>query len=262
MSETTGKSGSAERLSAKSRIELNDSLGVMMERGKTGRKLAYVNEKQKAADAIAASWFKCRSQLEFRQHCARKKFQAELRNAPVLNGVLTAFRGRLFARGCAPASMEFGPPPNPSKVKSGRYNAACEPVLYLATTPTGVIAEVKTDDQEMILIAQRFRFDTKDMNIADLTGGGDLVLVPMVFDRAEHENEGESTYRSLVLAETVARCGYGGMLVPGVRGTPTDHYCNLVIFNPTPWTDWLDTSLPPVALAAHHNGTGEDQVAD
>ena len=131
----------------------------------------------------------------------------------------------------------MGPPPKKHS-REGRYNQSGEVVLYLASTIAGVRLELRTDHvcvQEYLL---------GDLRIADLTSDQLPGRLKAAFELAENagvDGRGGPANFDLphFLSEAISNAGYKGFLVPGVRGSVSSRYSNLVVFDPeSRWRDW------------------------
>jgi hypothetical protein len=142
---------------------------------------------------------------------------------------------------------ELGPPP-PGRGRAGRYNRHGESVLYLSDQRHGVERELSPARP---LFVQEYRLNVQDVRIADFTPSANVAsLINAVFDHAElveefsdddPSNANETRYWfSQAVAQLVARVGFDGMCVPGVRAREDGrHYRNLVIFQPGDrWRSW------------------------
>jgi hypothetical protein len=91
---------------------------------------------------------------------------------------------------------------------------------------------------------QRYDVPAAALGLADFTSPHVNELVGAVFDMAESADvEGRIGSSDFVFGQVVAalvrRAGFGGMLVPGVRGDQTVKYRNAIIFDPDErWIVW------------------------
>jgi hypothetical protein len=131
----------------------------------------------------------------------------------------------------------MGPPP-PSMPEGGRYNRPGSTVLYLCDCADGIRRELESDD----IFVQQYEVPVASLRIADL-----CERVPgnigAAFDFAESSNvpgrTGRADYEfSQFLAELVRTAGFNGMAIPGVRGSDSLHYRNIVIFEFENWRTW------------------------
>jgi hypothetical protein len=231
-------------------VMVSDEIGCTIQRAATGRHVSFLSRDEKRFDVLAADWFAADSERGFLDHPARREFEDALRTAPKLNGVLLGYRGRVFACTQVTDPYEFGPPPAPCSTH-GRYNRAGRPALYLATTVSGVVAELDRHQSDgSSLFCQRFSLDSRGLNIADLSRNDCSQTLAITFDYSELEREPTSYFKSQVLADSVERGGFDGMLVPGVRGSNENRYYNIVILGPgVRWAEWLDLEWVPQRIA-------------
>ena len=89
----------------------------------------------------------------------------------------------------------------------------------------------------------------KELKIANFTGLPEDHFVNSVFSYAEKCNLPERNSDNYTFSQAVGsivRGKYDGMIVPGVRGKPGAHYCNVVLFKKLDeWQTWVSNSIPP-----------------
>src|ERR1700690_2287479 len=91
-------------------------------RGNTGRTLSHLTPEEESEDLLVQRWFACESEDQFARHSVRATIEKALRDAPKVDGVIHAYRGRKFGSDKdAPSSCEFGPRPSRGAI-AGRYN--------------------------------------------------------------------------------------------------------------------------------------------
>jgi len=117
--------------------------------------------------------------------------------------------------------------------------------LYLATSASGVVRELCSELPPVDLYCQNYRLPLGVLRVVDFSSPDLENFVHIAFDYAEYGlgsggiNDREYGF-SQVLAEIVEAAGYEGMIVPGVRGTPDDRYCNVVLFSAESWKEWVE----------------------
>jgi hypothetical protein len=158
------------------------------------------------------------------------------------------FRGRFLSE--PPASFrDFGPPP-PERPTRGRYNAEGTPALYLCSTRAGVVRELGQTPVGCELWIGQFRI-LPELRMADARELPIDSLAAAVFWLIEH---GRNRRQYPPLGERVGHLissDYDGLIVPGVRGEPTELYWNALIFRPTDrWFRLIDQTVQPEVLGA------------
>jgi hypothetical protein len=84
------------------------------------------------------------------------------------------------------------------------------------------------------------------LSLVDLSDVNAHAALHFAFDRAERlDLNFEAAQR---LADVVRELSIDGIIVPGVRGTKTHHYTNLIIFDCLDWASRVDTSQLPELL--------------
>lgn len=209
------------------------SLSKVVTRGHTGRHITVDR------DFYRAQTFAERSTLALRLSPWAWRVAHELRNAPVVAlSPLVLFRAR--PDNCSIRGWEEMGPPPVGGAPDGRYNRAGESVLYLSNSEEGVRVEVAAGRiciQEYVIYAPPLR-------IADLGSEGASNLLHAAFDLAEKARvpgrSGPATYAfSNFLARSICRSGFDGFIVPGVRGSSSIRYYNVVLFRPErTWRSW------------------------
>ncbi len=156
------------------------------------------------------------------------------------------FRGRFLSEPSA-SFRDFGPPP-PERTTRGRYNGEGTPALYLSSTKAGVIRELGSTPVGCELWIQRFRL-LSELRMADARELPIDSLAAAVFWLIEH---GRNRRQYPRLGERIGHlisCDYDGLIVPGVRGDPTELYWNAVVFRPGDrWIRLIDQSEQPEVL--------------
>jgi len=154
------------------------------------------------------------------------------------------FRGRFLSE--PPSSLdEFGPPPE--HTRRGRYNAEEIPVLYLCSTRAGVIRELGPSPVGRELWIRQFRI-LPELWMADARELPIDSLAAAVFWLIEH---GQDRCKFPRIGERIGHlisCDYDGLIVPGVRGEPTELYWNAVVFRPANrWVRLIEENEQPEA---------------
>jgi hypothetical protein len=175
---------------------------------------------------------------------AHSELEEELLESLVPGALDSAhFRGRFFST--SPESWScFGPPPS-VLAKAGRYNPAGSSALYLASSKDGVERELSNVDADGDLWIQQFRL-VPELRLADARNLGTQSLAAAVFWLLESSRERD---RFLCLGHRLGQLvatEFDGLIVPGVRGEPTQLYWNVVIFRPhNRWTQLVDKHAQP-----------------
>lgn len=236
---------------------LSDQVGCSLTRGATGRTTNYESPEHHLQEELVKKWAGAENKEALLSHPTANKFGSMISETPVINGTtLVCYRGSyrrpdMFPR---PLQHHFGPPPL-ELTEAGRYNIAGEPVLYLCTTNYGVAYEKQEDSNPIRdLFCQEYILDLSVLRLADFADPKLDNFIQIVFDYAENGIRGgnidKSEYLfSQVVAATVEKKGFSGMLVPGVRGTPEHRYQNVVIFKPEIiWKQFVNMDLEPVCI--------------
>jgi hypothetical protein len=167
--------------------------------------------------------------------------------ASAIEGTLEGplFRGRFFKE--SPNSVfEFGPPPA-ELTRRGRYNDAGHPVLYLCSSPSGVVRELGPSRPGWSVWFQRFRLpsELKILDARRLSDDSFASAVFWVIESSRNRSEGDPPRLGTRVAELIA-LRYDGMVVPGVRGEPGDLYSNAIIFRPGDrWKGYVEPGSTP-----------------
>jgi RES domain-containing protein len=134
-----------------------------------------------------------------------------------------------------PTATRMGAPEE-SQAPAGRYNEQHVPVLYLCLQYQGAIREMERPNSQSreALWLQKYRLPLDELSVLDVRATGGDNWVRTVFDyceTSERERDSDKPYPcSRRIAGLVKRAGYNCMLVPGVRGDPTFHYTNAIVF--------------------------------
>lgn len=226
------------------------TVGCELTRGATGRTTRSMDPEEVSDDLLVAEWSRAESVEAMLLHPGAVRFAELMRLQPQRAlGTMQAYRGRpQNAITGDPEPSNFGPPPV-ARTTLYRYNEEGNPVLYLASTPAGVWAEL-THRGPCPLFCQEFIVDLSSMRILDASCSTLHNFLQHAWDAAERLELREYMF-SRALAKLVRAAGFEGMVVPGVRGTRDGRYCNLVVFEPEPhWQDWLAPGRAPFAIEA------------
>lgn len=205
---------------------LSGSLSNVVIRGHTGRRIA-VDRDFYRAQKLAE-----RSTLALRLSPWTWRVAQELRNAPVAAmSPLVLFRAR--PDDSSIHGWEQMGPPGVGRAPDGRYNRAGTSVLYLSDSEEGARLEVPAGR----IWIQRYVIHAPPLRIADLASEEASNLLHAAFDLAEKARvpgwSGPATYAfSQFLARSICRSGFDGFIVPGVRGSSSIRYHNVVLFRP------------------------------
>ena len=232
-------------------MKITDEISCTITRARTGRSVSFRSSEEKRIDSLAAPWFAASNESEFRAHPAAQQFAEAAGNAPLATVRINCYRGRLFTTDSVTDPFEFGPPPR-TDAGHGRYNAAGNSALYLASTVVGVAAELARHRRDgMYLFCQSFSVALQALRVANLAAADIMPIFKICFDYSEQELAPEKYFKSQVLAELISCAGFNGFLVPGVRGFKENRYQNLVLFDPgLQWREWVDSSRPPQLVEA------------
>ena len=214
--------------------KLSAEFEAVVERGHTGRCSA-----SDQLDKLAQVW--CEHPEE--SHEGAQLFVKMLNSFPRMhNGPVVCFRGRRGDNKKIIGWENMGPPLNGSK-KGGRYDEPGSIVLYVCSRKNAVARE-KPDNG--ILWIQEYALPTDTLTILDArpTQNRQAGFIDSVFDLTESSclegRKGRTDFKfSQLIARLVARAGFDGFNVPGVRGERGFWYSNIVIFKPgEAWRDW------------------------
>lgn len=217
-------------------------IGTSLTRSRTGRITESFTAEQQLCELLVGQWLD--DTLNDSRSWGRRLVKELLAELPRC-GAPQAYRARGFPQMTHPKNpLCFGPPPT---VTEGRYNRAGQTALYLGMSTQGLSIEMaryaKPD--------QRFYFaryhQTPSLALVDLSDTNVYAALHHAFDRAERLDEHLEAARRL--ADVVRELCIDGIVVPGVRGTKTYNYRNIVIFNCNDWAKWVDTGCAPELLA-------------
>jgi RES domain-containing protein len=228
-------------------VSISDSLGCSIVRGATGRKTNFLDAKDNADEREVIAWRDAPDMDAMLAHPTAVRFAQLLRTHAPLEAAppMRTYRGRWFSLAADAKPGEFGPPPA-NRCKHGRYNNEGHPVLYLASSSQGVLAEFSEDQdshEPRFLMCQALDSDLSGLRIFDASASTLANFEHCVWDYAERPDIGRVAGKEYLFSRAVAAvvraAGFDGMLVPGVRGTPSNRYNNLVLFDAEPrWRDW------------------------
>jgi RES domain len=156
------------------------------------------------------------------------------------------FRGRFLSE--SPTSLrDFGPPP-PQRLTRGRYNAKGDPALYLCSTKAGVMRELEPTPVGCELWIRRFRL-LPELRMADARELPINSFAAAVFWLIEHGRNRRQYPRLGERVGHLVSCDFDGLIVPGVRGDPTELYWNAVVFRlGDRWIRLIDQTEQPELL--------------
>lgn len=136
-------------------------------------------------------------------------------------------------------SKVIGPSPNS---QDGRYNKQGEDCLYLIDSKKFIFDELKTKS----ILVQEYSIPINKFKIADLSSNNGSMhnSLALAFQMTESgrtsagydfedllKQQGKTKYLvSQLLAKHFKNLNWDGMYIPGIHGSPNDHYCNLVLF--------------------------------
>jgi RES domain-containing protein len=190
---------------------------------------------------LAKEWADVGDRRTLLSHGAAGRFGEELKSAPAAAGNdLICFRGRLDDSTIT-SWQNMGPPP--SSNKGGRYNPPGVVALYLCDSPDGVLRELAPQPGLKVFL-QEYRLSPTSLRLADFSSVHLTDFVKAVFDMAENScvvgRVGPSSYELCrVVGELVREANFEGMVVPGVRGTQSFQYRNIVAFDAhDQWRIW------------------------
>ena len=219
------------------------ALGAILDliSGYTGRRIRAAHHHRLVQD-----WIRCADDAALRAHSCCEHFVKELRGISVTSGPLECYRGRAVST--VPGADDMGPPIPP---KEGRYNRVGMSVLYLCEEEIGVQRELNEARGADSIWVQRFVLRAEDRGIADFTSADPASVIASAFWFAEQTTPGVgrgygfSQFIGALISER-----FDGMRVPGVRGTNSIRYTNVVMFSAAErWRAWLDSSCSPTRLA-------------
>lgn len=218
-------------------------IGTSVTRAHTGRVSDSITAEQQVCELLVNQWLDDASDdVTSWGRMLIKELIAEL----PLCMAPQAYRARCFPKTIHPTDpLCFGPPP---AFAAGRYNRAGQSALYLGRTIQGLSAEmVKYAKPNQHFYYAKY-LQVPSLLLVDLSDANAHASIHFAFDRAERlDLDYEAAQR---LADVVRELGVDGIIVPGVRGTKTHNYCNVVIFECLDWASWVDTSHPPELLAS------------
>lgn len=216
-------------------------IGTSVKRANTGRVTDSYTEEQQLCELLVNQWLGGAS--DDHTSLGRQLVKELISELPQCVA-LGACRARGFSETVHPTDpLEFGPPPSPP---AGRYNRAGQSALYLGLDPIGLSLEMAQYAKTgMHFYYARYR-PAASLLLVDLSDANAHAAIQHAFDRAERSDlDYEAAQR---LADVFRELRIDGIIVPGVRGTKTNQYCNMVIFNCRDWAKWVDTSHPPELL--------------
>jgi hypothetical protein len=168
------------------------------------------------------------------------RFRASLDGIPMFSDSVVCFRAITHVPVGGVATVDDCGPAPAHKAGAGRYSRAGAPVLYLSESIEGVRAELKGLAgplwiQRLVLPA--------GLPIADFSKLDAKHPANQAFWFAEIKNRDarlpEEYVFGQVVAELVRTRFPFGMRIPGTRPCLAP-YCNIVIFDYSPWRSWLD----------------------
>lgn len=211
--------------------------------GPTGRRVRAARHHN-----TVANWSRSTDDASLRAHIGCEQFLQELGRVEAIRTPIQCYRGRTPPfRSDVPSAEEMGPPTNP---KAGRYNRDGVSVLYLCDREEGVRRELQARSSSDFSWVQRYAIPPQARGIADLTAVGpdSIVASACWFAELAAPDAAPTWAFSQFVAELVSD-QFDGMRVPGVRGTNTLRYANVVIFSPAQrWSAWVDRSMGPQLL--------------
>ena len=181
-------------------------------------------------------------------HPLNQTLTVALERAQPLRGIeLTCFRGLAFPERFVPASKDMGPPPEGSRVATGRYNHDAQRVLYLSASIKGVAREVEQGPNDTWVQSYTLKLD--GLRIADFRPPVETLLNHVFWwTETASEDRGTRFLFSQFVAGRVAEL-FDGMIVPGVQGDELTQYDNIVVFYPDDrWRSWLTEGSNPQRL--------------
>jgi hypothetical protein len=208
-------------------------VGLVLNRAHTDRSTPVANEDS----SLAENWSSAPPD-QLAAHPAVDRFRTDLQQVrPEVAEDLTCFRGRR-EKEMVESWCDMGPPPHRP---AGRYNAPGDDVFYLCNSARGVFPELHTKAGDRLFL-QEYRVPINSLRVGNFASPALPDFLKAVFNMAEEEARQcrslPSPFSQLV-AQLVREAGFGGMIVPGVRGTPEFHYQNVDIFNVgDQWKAW------------------------
>lgn len=214
--------------------------GTALKRAHTGRVSESLSTEQQFCELLVNEWLDAPEEQS--DALGRALIEELLRSLPTC-GMPAALRARSFEEHLEPIDpLCFGPPRDPS---AGRYNRAGQSTLYAGTTVEGLRAEMaRYAVPGRHFYYARYR-PTEALRLANLTDPAAHAALHLAFDRAERL---DADYEAAQRIADVARQHLDGFIVPGVRGTATHHYTNVVVFLCSDAQDWIDQSFAPRRL--------------
>lgn len=224
--------------------------------GHTGRKVLGAD-----AELRASEWASLSTHHEILNHNVADDFRALLEEgASALSGdPLVLFRGRGIRDGqpLPPTVEQMGPLPSHLTPSEGRYHRQGERVLYLADSEDGVRREMNAWLTRGVPFVIRIEVPVMSLRIVDLSDLPSDHLITAVFSRAEMckvKGRGPDNY---VFSQCVGQLVSGyfdGMRIPGVRGEPSAHYKNVVLFRGLgDWSKWGNEPPYRITPALHEH---------
>lgn len=216
-------------------------VGTSVTRAHTGRVSDSLNAEQQACERLVNDWLD--GGTGEAAHWGRELTKELISELPRC-AAPTSYRARPFPERDRPTDpLQFGPPPSPG---AGRYNRAGQPALYLGRDVRGLSAEMAHYPRP----GQQYYFarylSTDSLSLVDLSDANAHAALHLAFDRAERLDVDYEPAQ--LLADVIRELGIDGIIVPGVRGSPDHHYCNVVVFRCLGWEDWVDKSHSPTLL--------------
>jgi hypothetical protein len=246
-----------EDATVQEQVNCSVQVGCSVNRAATGRTINYETPEHNLQEELVKQWVNAENRDALLSHPVAIKFRSFVSETPVVDGnALLCYRGcykRSDMHPC-PLPIHFGPPP-PAATDSGRYNNTVGTVLYLCTSSYGVAYE-KQEDKKPIkdLFCQEYILDLSILRLADFSHHSLDNFIQIVFDYAEYGmrrggiDKDDYTF-SQIVSDIVNQCGFSGMSVPGVRGTPERRYQNIIIFNPEViWRRFVNMDVEPVCI--------------
>jgi len=216
-------------------------VGTSVTRAHTGRVSESFTAEQQACEFLVNQWLDGASDdpTSWGRRLVRELIDELPRCAAPL-----AHRARRFPKTVHPTDpMAFGPPPSPT---AGRYNRTGQSALYLGRDTRGLSAEMAQYAKPGEHFYYARYLPVPSLSLVDLSDANVHAALHLAFDRAERlDVDYEAAQR---LADVVRELRIDGIIVPGVRGTKSHHYSNMVLFNFLDWTMWVDTSHLPELL--------------
>jgi hypothetical protein len=206
-----------------------------------------------SANASVESWARLSTKDEMSAHPACIRFLELVKDASHWKESCVLYRARSVA-GICPSSNDMGPPPINHSAPEGRYNERGKAVLYLCDSEEGIRRELDHWHSQGSTYIQPYILPLAKLRIADFARLPEDRFETAVFAKAEdckvQGRSPESYMFSQLVAKLVCSQKFDGMRVPGVRGTGTIRYNNIVVFQPHPdWRSWLQPNAAPYLLS-------------